>query len=244
MTFQDYFNYIIEHASSDEIPERFYKMLNSEPSQAQLNYAEYLMGQNIGAMLSAGVTVEKINNSDSIINISGIISDFDMTENFLDLLESKSQLVISEIISELLNEGTLIDYVAIYNEYNQKSRLFPKNIGPPIDLICIPMTIREHMHHLGYDDSDFQVKPTKNQIHYLRMLLNEDYYKYFSLYSSRKGRFGELANYMGIFKDFPKSSDTDDYLIQHFSKCEISEMIDFVKGQYYISEYKHAFKQK
>ena len=40
MNFQDYFDYIIEHANRDEIPERFYKMLNSEPSQKQLNYAQ------------------------------------------------------------------------------------------------------------------------------------------------------------------------------------------------------------
>lgn len=244
MNFQDYFDYIIEHANRDEIPERFYILLNSEPSQKQLNYAQYLMDENIKAMISYGVSFKKINHDDSIVGVWGIISDFNTTENFLDSLESKSQLVISEIISILLNGGALIDYIAIYNECNQKNQLVSTCSVLPDDIVCVPMTVREHMTHMGYDDDDFREKPTENQINYLRMLLNEKYYRYFSLYSSEEGRFGELKNYTNLFKDFPKSSDTDDYMIQHFSKCEFSKMIDFVKGRYYISDYRHAFKQK
>lgn len=244
MNFQDYFDYIIEHANSDEIPERFYMLLNSEPSQKQLNYAQYLMDENIKAMISYGVSFKKINHDDSIMDVWDIISDFNVTENFLYSLESKSQLVISEIISILLNGEALVDYIAIYNEYNQKKQLVSTRPVLPDNIVCVPMTVREHMEHLGYDNDDFRAKPTENQINYLRILLNEKYYRYFSLYSSEKGRFGELKNYTNLFKDFPKSSDTDDYMIQHFSKCEFSKMIDFVKGQYYMSDYKHAFKQK
>lgn len=244
MNFQDYFDYIIEHANSDEIPERFYKLLNSKPSQKQLNYAQYLMDENIKNMVAYGVSFEKINDDDRIVDVWDIISDFNTTENFLESLESRSQLVISEIISILLNGEALVDYIAIYNEYNRKKQLVSTRPVLLDNMICTPMTVREHMTHMGYDDKDFREKPTKNQIDYLRMLLNEKYYKYFSLYSSKEGRFGELKNYMNMFKDFPKSSDTDDYLIQHFSKCEFSKMIDFVKGQYYMSDYRHAFKQK
>lgn len=244
MTFQDYFDYIIEHANRDEIPERFYKMLNSEPSQKQLNYAQYLMDENIKAMISCGVSFEKINNDDEIVDVWDIISDFNTTENFLDLLESNSQLVISEIISLLLGEGTLIDYIAIHNEHNQKKHLVSTHPVLPDNMVCTPMTVREHMKHLGYDDDDFREKPTENQINYLRMLLNEKYYRYFSLYSSKDGRFGVLKDYMCMFKNFPKPSNTNNYLIRHFSKCEFSEMIDFVKGRYYISDYRHAFIQK
>lgn len=244
MTFQDYFNYIIEHANRDEIPERFYKMLNSEPSQKQLNYAQHLMDMLDVELSKSGSSPIHFEDIQKIMNISEIISDFDITIKFLDFLESKSQLVISEIISILLDEGTLVNYVAIYNKCNNKELSYIRGSVLPDDMVCVPMTVREHMKHLGYSDKDFREKPTKNQINYLRMLLNEKYYEYFSLYSSENGRFGELKNYMNMFKDFPKTSDTDDYLIQHFSKCEFSKMIDFVKGQYRISDYRHAFIQK
>lgn len=244
MNFQDYFDYILEHANNEEIPKRFHALLNNEPSQEQLTYAQYLVDMYIEELTRYGSMTMTFKNPENIMKISGIISDFNISEDFIDCLEPKSQLVVSEIISILLEEGTLIDYVAIHNRGIHKGYLDSTGYVLPENMICTPMTVREHMTHMGYDDIDFQTEPTKNQLDYLRMLVNEKYYKYFSLYSSEKGRFGELKNYTNMFKDFPKSSDTDDYLIQHFSKREFSEMIDFAKGNYRTLDYHHAFKQK